>query len=194
MSTKTENPTIRAMIAESPRRTVNCDGLVVETYRLSEDGAAFEAPLANGGWVRSKSFSLEDVRRLASLLPQVSASVERGRLDWRNANDPGVQRAYAACVSSLTFAKGTRIPLLDALCDRVAALHSDFGPTPDWRRLRDDIIRSVSELEYNSPDDQPNLLQCTVEELSDILEAVLSDSGEAPATPAVRVPAAGEQG
>lgn len=146
-------------------------------------------------------------------MSEALTNVERGsaRPDWRT--DPKVQAAIAKWKKGLAtkvqgfFDKyrhtntpvelgffGNPAPNFDAMLDAVAALRSDSGPTPDWRRLRDDIIRSVSELEYNSPDDQPNLLQCTVEELSDILEAVLSDSGEAPAPPSVRVPAAGEQG
>lgn len=52
---------------------------------------------------------------------------------------------------------------------------ADETPAPaSKQQLIEAIIRDVCELpDYNSPDDQPNLLQCTVEELSAILESRL---------------------
>lgn len=47
---------------------------------------------------------------------------------------------------------------------------------PSKQKLIEEIIRGVCELpDYNSPDDQPELLQCTVQELDAILDRCLPD-------------------
>lgn len=77
-------------------------------------------------------------------------------------------------------------------CELFAQMQAHFGtnePEPNTRplpqpselveRLRATIIQDVCELpDYNSPDDQPDLLQCTVEELQIILTRNLEAFGQ----------------
>ena len=59
---------------------------------------------------------------VGKIMESLYAMIPRELTTWEH--DSKVQEAYNDCVASLTFRKGTRIPLLDALCKSVAACYT----------------------------------------------------------------------